>query len=111
MYQHMGHTTIVSVRMINTYHYTKPEPTGFLGCQETAGPVNLNLGPWGPLTSPSWHLKEEEETEEKTKHHNQKIYAGLHPGIGKKHRVKLTWVCGLHIWHLSLATKLYGYIK
>ena len=30
-------------------------------------------------------LKEEkeEETEEKTKHHNHKIYAGLHPGIDK----------------------------
>ena len=25
--------------------------------------------------------EEEEETEEKTKYHNHKIYAGLHPGI------------------------------
>ena len=45
MHQHMGHITIMSMWMINTYHHTKPEPTGFLGCQEKTGTVNLNYPP------------------------------------------------------------------
>ena len=39
-------TTVV--RMMNAYHHTKPEPSGFLAFLETAEPLNLNLGSWGP---------------------------------------------------------------
>ena len=41
--------TIVGVWIINTYHHTKPEPSGCLGCSEKAGPLYL-YGPLGPLT-------------------------------------------------------------
>ena len=43
--------TIVGVWMIITYHHTKPEPIGCLGCWEKAGPLYFNIGPWGPHTS------------------------------------------------------------
>ena len=43
--------TIVGVWMIITYHHTKPEPIGCLGCWEKAGPLYFNIGPWGPYTS------------------------------------------------------------
>ena len=46
-----GIFTIVGVWMIITYHHTKPEPIGCLGCWEKAGPLYLNIGPWGPHTS------------------------------------------------------------
>ena len=46
-----GIFTIVGVWMIITYHHTKPEPIGCLGCWEKAGPLYFNIGPWGPHTS------------------------------------------------------------
>ena len=42
-----GIFTIVGVWMIITYHHTKPEPIGCLGCWEKAGPLYFNIGPWG----------------------------------------------------------------
>ena len=46
-----GIFTIVGVWMIITYHHTKPEPIGCLGCWEKAGPLYFNIGPWDPHTS------------------------------------------------------------
>ena len=46
-----GIFTIMGVWMIITYHHTKPEPIGCLGCWEKAGPLYFNIGPWGPHTS------------------------------------------------------------
>ena len=46
-----GIFTIVGVWMIITYHHTKPEASGCLGCWEKAGPSYFNIGPWGPRTS------------------------------------------------------------
>ena len=46
-----GIFTIVGVWMIITYHHTKPEPIGCLGCWEKAGPLYFNIGPWGPHAS------------------------------------------------------------
>ena len=46
-----GIFTIVGVWMIITYHHTKSEPIGCLGCWEKAGPLYFNIGPWGPHTS------------------------------------------------------------
>ena len=46
-----GIFTIVGVWMIITYHHIKPEPIDCLGCWEKAGPLYLNIGPWGPYTS------------------------------------------------------------
>ena len=46
-----GIFTIVGVWMIITYHHSKPEPIGCLGCWEKAGPLYFNIGPWGPNSS------------------------------------------------------------
>ena len=46
-----GIFTIVGVWMIITYHHTKPEPIGCLGCWEKAGPLYFDIGPWGSHTS------------------------------------------------------------
>ena len=46
-----GIFTIVGVWMIITYHQTKPEPIGCIGCWEKAGPLYFDIGPWGPHTS------------------------------------------------------------
>ena len=46
-----GIFTIVGVWMIITYHHTKPEPIGCLGCWEKADPLYFNIRPWGPHTS------------------------------------------------------------
>ena len=45
----MGRTTIVECVDDQYLSTSKPQSSGFLGCQETAGPVNLNLGPWDPF--------------------------------------------------------------
>ena len=42
-----GLFTIVGVSMINTYHYTKPEPRGCLGLLRKSGPLILSY--YGPL--------------------------------------------------------------
>ena len=44
----MGHITIVRVWIMNTYHNTKLEPSGFCVCQEKERPENVDLGTWGP---------------------------------------------------------------
>ena len=47
-YNIWGIFTILGVLMIITYHHTKPEPIGCLGCLEKAGPLYFNIGPCGP---------------------------------------------------------------